>query len=523
MASASVAYELAALRCAHAELLERYEAASRSRAQVEQHNEALARENAALRAEREALLRRLFGRRSEKIEHVQHGLFTEAARELEQEKRECAVAAASSPLEPADPPKTRRNRGRRPLPKDLPRERKEYPLDEAARRCQSCHGVMERFGEDVTEELEYIPASLRIIEHVRPKYACRCCEQGVVVAPGPDRPIEKGRPGPRLLAHVAVSKFADHTPLYRLSGIFARQGIAISRKTMCGWLGAAAELLNPVVEAIKRQLLTEPLLQSDDTVVPYLDHSQVGKTARGYLWAYTKPWAEVVYEFTINRSREGPLGFLSGFKGYIQADGYSGYNELFRRGDVHHIGCMAHVRRKIYESRHEHREAAEVLLAGIQKLYRIERRAKDEGITAEKLIALRREQSTPVLAILGDYLQALVEQTLPKSGFGGAVRYGVDQWPSIQRYVEVAQAELDNNSCEHTIRSVALGRKNWLFAGSEAGGHRAATIYSLVTSCKRLSIDPQAYLSDVIARAPSHKLSSIDELTPRAWKLAHAS
>ena len=511
-----VTEEFARLERSHAELLGKYDTLAQVKA-------ALERENAALRAERTALLRRLFGRRSEKLDQLQQGLFEEASGELEQERRQCLEAATSSPLEPATVPEQQAKRGRAPLPTDLPRERKEYPLGEEERCCPNCRAVMERFGEEITEELEYVPASLRVIEHVRPKYACKSCQQGILVAPGPDRPIEKGRPGPNLLAHIATSKFGDHVPLYRLSQIFARQGAQVGRKTMCGWMGALAELLRPIVDAMKRQLLTEPLLQSDDTPVPYQDRSLRGKTARGFLWAYTKPWAEVVYEFTTNRSRAGPLNFLAGYQGYVQADAYSGYNELFRRGQIHHIGCMAHVRRKIYESRAEHPEAAELLLAGIQKLYRIERSAKDQGIVGEDLVALRRGEPTRVLTVLREYVDSLVPQTLPKSGFGRAVRYAIEQWPAIGRYAEIAQAELDNNSCEHTIRPVALGRKNWLFAGSEDGGHRAAVIYSLVTTCKRLGIDPYAYLADVTARVSTHKMSRIDELTPRAWKLARAS
>jgi transposase len=515
MADVDVHGELEKLRNAHAELLARFETVSFTNATLE-------RENAALRSEREALLKRLFGPRSEKAAHNQQELFEEAKTELDEDQRERLAGEAAAPLEPPalEDEKPRR---RRPLPADLERERRRYELAEHERRCKRCHEPMQPFGEEVTEELEYVPASLRVIELARTKYACKRCHDGVVVAPGPDRPIEKGRPGPGLLAHVAVSKFADHVPLYRQSGIFERIGIDISRKTMSGWMGAVAELLAPVVDAMKQQLLSEPFLQSDDTPVPYQDRSRPGKTARGYLWTYTKPWAEVVYEFTTTRSRAGPRDFLAGFEGHLQADGYSGYNALFRTGRVAHIGCMAHVRRKFFESREESPHDAELILAGIQKLYRIERQAKDEGITGAALVELRRDQCVRVLDILGEYITDLVPHTLPKSGFGRAVRYAIDQWPAIRRYVDVAEAELDNNSCEHTVRPVALGRKNWLFAGSVEGGKRAATIYSLVTSCRRLGIDPQAYLTDVISRAPAHKMSKIDELTPRAWQLEHSS
>jgi transposase len=381
---------------------------------------------------------------------------------------------------------------------------------------------MEPFAEEVSERLEYVPAVVRIVEDVKLKYSCPRCHEGVVTASAPERPIERIVAGASLLAHLAVSKFAQHLPLYRLEQIFGGQGVEISRKTMCQWLGAVAELLCPIVEAMKRDILAWPLIQSDDTVIRYQDRSHRGQTSRGYLWAYSKPWAEVVFDFRTDRSRAGPLEFLAGYRGGVQADGYAGYNELFRRDGLVHVGCMAHVRRKIYESRDEHPEWAELLLAGIQRLYRIERRARAEGISGERLLELRAGEPRRVLTLLGETIDGLQAKVLPKSGFGRAIAYARDQWPSILRYTQIAEAELDNNGVENAIRPVALGRRNWLFAGSESGGQRAAILFSLVTTCKRLDIDPYEYLVDVIARAGAHKLSAIGELTPRQWKSARA-
>jgi transposase len=483
----------------------------------------LAVENNVLKQQREALLRRIYGQRSEKLDPdqlkiFQDDLIREATSELEAEQSLQQLGASQGNEEPSRAKKP--HRGRAPLPRNIPRKRREYPLPPEQRMCQCCNVPMEPFGEEVTEEIEYEPATVLVIEHVRPKYACRSCERGVAIAPLPDRPIEKGRPGPGLLAHVAVSKFADHLPLYRLEQIFERQGLELSRKTLCDWIARTAELVEPVVSAMKASLLREPLLQSDDTVVPYQNPLQPGKTSRGYLWAYTKPGAEVVFEFTPGRSREGPLKFLEGFRGHLQADGYSGYNELFRTGHVEHIACMAHVRRKIFEARVEDRRNADLLLAAIQTLYRIERKAKEDGVTGDTLVALRKAEALPLMEQLYGAFAFLKGKTLPKSLLGGAVRYAIEQWPAMMRYTDVAEARIDNNSCEQVIRTVCIGRKNWLFAGSIAGGERAATIYSLTVSCKRLGVEPFAYLRDVIERVSAHPMSRIEELTPRGWQAA---
>ncbi len=474
-----------------------------------------------LEQERRELRRRLFGRRSEKAEQLdalQEDLFQEATREIEAERR----LADTQQEDTSETSRRRRPRGRRALRKDLPRKRKEYALPPEKRLCTCCQEPMEPFGADVTEELEYIPASAFIIEHARIKYSCRRCQQGVAIAEGPARPIEKGIPGPGMLAHVVVSKYGYHLPLYRLEQIFDEQGLEISRKTMCDWIGAAADLATPIVEEMKRSLLKEPLLQTDDTPVPYQDRSRKGQTSRGYLWSYTKPWGEVVYDFTTTRSRAAPQKWLGKYQGYLQADGYVGYKALCESGKPMHIGCMAHVRRKIFEAQDEDREATNLMLAGIQKLYRIERRAKESGITGEALVALRMSEVLPVLDTLRDFFEKVSPRTLPKSLLGRAMRYALDQWPAIIRYTAVAEAEIDNNSCEHTMRAVVLGRKNWLFAGSVDGGRRAAVLYSLITTCKRLEIDPAAYMRDVFGRVASHPMSRIAELTPRAWAALRA-
>jgi transposase len=473
-----------------------------------------------LKSERERLLRRLFTPRSEKLDPAQAELFraellTEAEAELAAEQAEKAAARLADDEERKAP---RKSGGRRRPPGNLRRERREHTLPESQRMCPCCAAAMEPFGEDVTEQIEYVPASLFVIEHARIKYACRCCEQGVRIAPLPAQPIEKGLAGPGLLAHVALSKYGHHLPLYRLEQIFAEQGYPISRKTMCDWVTATAALLDPVVREQKRLLLAEPLLQADETPVPYQDPSRKGKLSQGYLWSYTKPRAEVVFDFTATRARAAPKAFLDGFGGYLQTDGYVGYASLFENRTDARIGCLAHVRRKFFEARSEAEDSAGTVLAAIQRVYRVERRCRDEGVRGAELLVVRERDVLPILLELEAFFAYLEPRTLPQSLIGRAVRYAIGQWPSIRRYTVVAEAEADNNSCEQTIRTPVLGRKNWLFAGSLEGGRRGAVLFSLIVTCKRLGIDPAAYLTDVIARVPTHPNSRIGELLPRAWK-----
>ena len=495
-------------------------------------NEALAANIERLTKERDsyeslykALLRRLYGQRSEKLspdqlrfefqQLVEEAMAAAAADVAAHEKKERDREEAA-PTRPQ-----RKHPGRRPLPANLPRRRKVYDLPVSERACPCCKTTMVAVGEDVTEELEYEPASFYIVDHVRTKYACRACEQGIVRTPAPERPIERGRPGPGLLAHIAVAKYADHLPLYRLEGIFGREGVDISRQTMCEWIGEVAELVAPVVSELKRQLLGDALLQSDDTVVPY-QGDRKGRVSKGFLWVYTRPYAEVVFDFTTNHSREGPMAFLRDFEGYLQTDGHSSYNGVYASSKIRHVGCLAHVRRKFFEARDQAPEEAMLVLTAIQSLYRIEQQAKAAGLVGTDLVALREREARPVLTSLGNLLDAFADRYRPQSEMARAIGYARRQWTAVQRYVEVAEARIDNNSSEQAIKPVVIGRKNWLFAGSAEGGRRAAVLYSLIVSCKRLGIDPYAYLRDVIATVASYPNKRIAELTPRAWAAARA-
>ena len=485
--------------------------------QNQQLLEALAtmgRENQDLRNQLAWLRKRLFGPRAERLDPDQLRL---EFMEQEDVPPPFVDEAPDDEESPDRRKKKGRRNGRAPLPKDLPRKRVEYHPDPEDLVCSCCRGEKDRIGEEVTEELEYVPASMFVFEHVRVKYACRACEEGVVLGDLPPRPIEKGRPGPGLLAHVVTSKYGDHLPLNRLEGIFGRHGVSIARSTMCDWVRDVASLLSPIVSEMRRGLLRTDLLQTDDT--PIRVQTGERKTKKGHIWAYLSPErGEVVYEFTLSRARDGPERFLTGFRGYMQADAYSGYDRIFARGEVTEVGCWAHARRKFYEALDTSPEEASAVLAGIRRLYAIEKKAK--ALEPKAVAELRREKSLPILEAIREYIDAEADRALPQSPLAQAITYARNQWAALTRYVEDGRLPIDNNAVERALRKIAVGRKNWLFAGSPAGGGRAATLYSLVESCRMQGIDPFAYLRDVLDRISTLPVSRIAELTPRGWKAA---
>ena len=468
----------------------------------------------------DALLRRIYGKRSEKYPSGQLDLpFDELIEEAEEEIKREETAAKIEEIEETPKKKKSNRNGRKPLPQDLPRMREEIYPDPEDQICKRCNEQMESIGEEITEELDIVPAKLFIREIVRKKFACKSCQEGVVTPSLPPRPIEKGRPGVGLLAHVAVSKYSDHIPLHRQQIIFARHGLEIRRSTLCDWLGKIALLLEPIVKEMKRYIFTSPVVQSDDTYVQVKDKKVKGKNRRGFLWVYCIPWAEVVYDFTLNRSRDGPLKFIDGYEGYLQTDGYGGYNELFRRGKITHIACGSHIRRKFHEAKEEAPEKANIIIAYIQALYRIEREAKDLGLDAAAKVKLRQEKAKPIIIEIEKLIREFGKKALPKSNLGKAIQYALGQWKSFVRYLDVGEAELDNNSCEQAMRNVVIGRRNWVhFGNAEGGALRATVFYSLIESCKRLKIEPFTYLKDVIERVSIHPASEIWDLTPRGWK-----
>jgi transposase len=450
--------------------------------------------------------RHRFGARSEGLDQL----------ELLLEGEEIAAAAEarvekSSEQEPKVQPK------RKPLPDHLPRDEEVIaPLSAA---CGRCGGTLKRLGEDVTEELEYVPGRFKVRRIVRPKLTCACCET-IHQAPLPSRPIERGRPGPGLLAHVLVSKYADHLPLYRQSQIYARDGVELERSTLADWVGKSAALLEPLADAIGRHVLAGQAIFADDTPVGVLapGHGKV-KTAR--LWTYVRderPWAgeappAAFYRFTPDRRGKWPQDHLAGFKGFLHADGYAGFEELYRGGEIREVARMAHIRRKFFDV---HAAQASVIakeaLERIAKLYEVEAEVRGQPPDARKTI--RQVKAKPLFDDLEAWLHIQLTRLSAKSSLAGAIRYALTRMKRLRCYLDHGILELDNNCAERSMRAIALGRKNYLFMGSEGGGRSAAIAYTLIETAKLNSVDPQAWLTDVLTRIADHKITRLSELMP---------
>jgi len=417
--------------------------------------------------------RHTFGRRSEKYP-ADHPVLFDLLQPLSSDG---PVTAASSPAKEPDQKAAKqsssRRNGRAPLPAHLPREQIEHSVAEAKLTCARCGRRKNRIGQEVTEELDYVPASFVVREHIRPKYACKHCQDGVVIAELPDRPIDKGRAGTGLFSHILVSKYADHLPLHRQEGIYRRHGLDLRRSTLCDWVAQSAALLEPIVLEMKRQVLTSPKLHTDDTSVPVRNGPRK-QIRKGYLWVYVDIANNVVFDYTPTRRRAGPVNFLGDYKGFVQADAYAGYDVIFAQGKATEVGCWAHTRRKFYDAKDTAPAVAHEALLLIRELYKIERQAKDEHLEADALRRLRRDHSQPVLATIEKRLPVWSQSVLPKSPMAQAIGYAQGQWEALVRYADNPLLAIDNNLAERTLRTVTLGRKNWLFAGSDAGARRAA-------------------------------------------------
>ena len=464
-----------------------------------------------------AKLRRIqFGRKSERLDREIEQL------ELRLDELEATQAEKSTPSQtPAAPPVNAAKPARRALPEHLPRETRKYPPKQEV--CPDCGGELKHLGEDVSEILEYVPARFKVIRQVRPKLACACCER-IVQAEAPSRPIERGVAGPGLLAHVLVSKYCDHLPLYRQSEIYAREGVELERSTLADWVGGTSALLAPLVEALRRHVMSATKLHADDTPVPVLAPGN-GKTKTGRLWTYVRDDrpagdatpAAVWFSYSPDRKGEHPQAHLSKFAGTLQADGYAGFEQIYEIGRIREAACWAHVRRKFYDllAAHKSPVAAEAL-ERIGALYAVEKEIR--GRSPEERREIRNERARPLLESLKQWLEATLCKLSRKSDTALAVRYALGRWEALLRYVGDGRIEIDNNAAERALRTVALGRKNYLFAGSDAGGERAAAIYSLIGSAKLNGIDPEAYLHEVLTRIADHAVNRIDELLP--WNTA---
>jgi transposase len=480
------------------------------------------------------LLRKLYGPKAERFDPNQPWLLPEMAPAND------ATEASEAPAEPApneeatDNGKPRkRNGGRKKLPANLERVRTEHTLSEAERLCPCCNEVCQKFGEEISEQLDFKPGNLFVRQHVRFKYSCRKCHDHVTTAHVPIAIINKGLPGPGLLAYITACKYADHLPLHRLERILARHDIELSRQTMCDWMAHVASLLHPLVDHMATLVRQSKALHTDATKMPYLDPAVKGRSLSGQMWAYLgdRDHAFDVFDFCPNHSATGIDAFLQDhhYRGYLNADAHNVYDHLFKPGTIVELGCWTHGRRKFFDAKESDQARSAVAMAHIRQLYAIEAEAGDL-IAAQKLAGpaadevrfrLRQENSLTVLTALKTWLDAEQPKVLPKSLIGLAIAYTLKNWQALVRYTTDGFLDIDNNIAERALRQIAVGRKNWLFAGSAAGAETAATLFSIASSCHRHGVDVFAYLHDILhrlAHQPNPPPEQLRAWLPDRWK-----
>jgi transposase len=416
----------------------------------------------------------------------------------------------------------RRMPARRPLPADLPRERIVYPVPAA---CPCCGGVLHKIGEDVTESLELVPRHWKVIQHVREKFSCRSCES-ITQPPAPSHPIARGRAGPGLLAHVLWSKYCQHLPLNRQSAAYAREGIELDVSTLADWVGACAFTLMPMVEAIRAHVFAAERIHADDTTVPVWAKN---KCRTGRLWTYVRddrpfggpaPPAAALF-YSPDRSGEHPEQHLANYAGLMQADAYAGFNKLYQAsrkpGPIVEAACWAHSRRKLFDlARLKKAPIAIEAVRRIDILFAIEREIN--GLLPQERVAVRNERSRPLIAELEAWLREQRSKLSSNSDAAKAIDYSLKRWPELTRFLDDGRLCMSNNAAERILRCVAVGRRNWTFAGSDEGGRRAAAIYTLIESAKLNDIDPQAWLAYLLAHLPDHPAKQIGDLLPWNWR-----
>jgi len=481
------------------------------------------RDLAELQQRLDALLQR--GRRVDEIDPNQPLLFPELAQ----------AEPAAAPPPPEDKKESRRGKckphGRRKPSRTLRREPRRYELTAAERLCPACGHERGEIGVETTSQFDYKPAEVFVIEHQRVKYACPCCQGCVTIAPKPQQPLDKALPGPGLLSQIIVDKYQDHIPLHRTEQRFERLGASLPRSTMCDWMASCAELLTPLWQLLKQWVLQSKVLHTDDTTAPVRDETK-SEHRYGRLWDYIGDEAHpsIVFDYTTTHARDGPATFLKGFRGYLQADAYGGYDGIYldSNGTIVEVGCMAHARNKFKDAYSTDPERVVAAKAWVRKLYDVEDEAK-AVIAEQKLtgaaasavrLRLRQEKAVPLLTSLRHWLVAQKDEVLPKSPIAAAIGYMLNQWEALNRYTTDGDLHIDNNLSERTLKLIGIGRINWLFLGSDKGGRTAAVLFSFTATCKHLRLDTFVYLRDVFARLPTHPADRLEELLPHRWQAA---
>jgi transposase len=471
----------------------------------------------------EQLLRRIYGRRSEKM-HPDQLMFDSMVMEgIEQDavpEPLVELPEQTAPQKKKSKADKRKHPGRVPIPEHL--ERVEIVLDipEEEKTCPETGKPLKQIGCEVSEKLEYRPGKLIVNVYKRPKYASpdTTASLGVITAPMPDHPIEKCKADVGLLSYIIVSKFADHLPLYRQNGIFEREGVDIPRATQSSWIMQIYEAIRPLGDALKQAVLETEVLFTDDSIIP-LQVKGNGRLKKGRLWVYVRGDPDpplTAFDFSIDRSKKRPLDFLAGYRGYVHADAYSGYDELFLRQDVAEVGCWVHARRKFDEAATSRPQEATEIMARIAKLYQVEKQCLE--MNDEERGRFRQQHARPVIDDTFARLEGLKAATIPSEPLRKAVDYALNQRSALYRYLEDGRLKPDNNTSENAIRPLALGRKNWLFAGSERGARATALFLGLIQSCKACQVNPWQYFDDVLRRIMAHPVNRLRELLPDTWE-----
>ena len=479
------------------------------------------------------LLRKLYGPKAERFNPDQPWLLPEMAIDAPSEEPPSEEPPVTEDANDTTKKPKRNGGGRNKLPANLERIRIEHKLSEAERMCPCCNQVCAKFGEDISEQLDYHPGSLFVNQHVRFKYACTKCHDHITVGHVPIAIINKGLPGPGLLAHIVASKYADHLPLYRLERILSRHGVDLSRKTMCTWMAHVAGMLDPLVQLMAKLVRESKALHTDATKMPYLDPEVKGKSLSGQMWTFVgdRDHAFDVFAFSLNHSAACIDAFLQDhqYRGYLNADALNIYDHLFTSGAITELGCWTHTRRNFYDAKDSDAQRSATAMAYIRQLYAIEEEARvligaqnlQDAAADEVFFGLRQTKSLTVLKALKTWLEDEKSKVLPKSMIGLAIAYTLRHWESLERYTTDGFLDIDNNSAERALRQIALGRKNWLFAGSADGARTAATLFTIASSCHRHGIDIFAYLHDILQRLAHDAKPPPEQLRdwlPDRWK-----